>query len=93
VYSIDLRVTGASQLNLTGKGHEVNAEVSTAASLDTYDFEAEIVKLKASGAATVKVYASETLQINASLVSDVKYRGGAEVTKVKASSFSNVRED
>ena len=93
VYSIDLRVTGASQLNLTGKGRKLNADVSTAASLNTYDFEAEMVKLKASGASEAKVFASETLEINASLISDVKYRGGAEVTKVKASSFSNVRED
>ena len=53
----------------------------------------EIVKLKASGASKARVYASEELMIDASLVSEVKYRGGAKVSTVKSSSFSNVKED
>ena len=54
---------------------------------------AEDVTLKSSGASKARVYASENLKIDASLVSEVKYRGGAKVSKVKSSSFSNVKED
>ena len=65
-------------LDLTGTGYEMNADVSSASALNSYNYEAEHVKLKASTAAQAKVFASETLEINAGLVSDVKYRGGAK---------------
>ncbi|MEN8247464.1 MAG: PspC domain-containing protein [Bacteroidota bacterium] len=93
IYSLDIRLSGASQLNVTGSGKEINANISTASYLNTYNYDAEIVKLKASGASKARVYASEELKIDASLVSEVKYRGGAKVSTVKSSSFSNVKED
>jgi hypothetical protein len=93
VYALDLRLSGAASLDLTGTGNEMNADVSSASSLSSYNYLVKHVKLKASTAAQAKVYASETLEINAGLVSDVKYRGGAKVTKVKSSTFSNIRED
>lgn len=93
VYSLEIRLAGASKLDLTGAGKEMDVTVSTAAAINSYNFSAEDVTLKASGAAEAKVYATETLTIDASLVSDVKYRGGAKVSKVKSSSFSSVRED
>ena len=80
-------------LELTGSGKEMDVNISTASALNSYNYSAEDVTLKASGAAAAKVYATETLTIDASLVSDVKYRGGAKVSKVKSSSFSSVRED
>lgn len=93
IYSLDVRLAGASSLELTGAGKEIDANVSTASSFNSYNFSAENVTLKASGAAEAKVYATETLTIDASLVSDVRYRGGAKVSKVKSSSFSSVREE
>jgi phage shock protein PspC (stress-responsive transcriptional regulator) len=93
VYSLDVRLSGAAQLDITGSGKEVNANISTASFLNTYNYMAEDVTLKASGASKARVYATEELRIEASLVSEVKYRGGAKVTKVKSSSFSNIKED
>ena len=93
VYSLDVRLSGAAELDITGSGKELNANISTASFLNTYNFMAEDVTLKSSGASKARVYASENLKIDASLVSEVKYRGGAKVSKVKSSSFSNVKED
>jgi phage shock protein PspC (stress-responsive transcriptional regulator) len=93
VYALDVRLSGAAELDITGSGKEVNANISTASFLNTYNYMAENVTLKASGASKARIYASEELKIDASLVSEVKYRGGAKVSKVKSSSFSNVRED
>jgi phage shock protein PspC (stress-responsive transcriptional regulator) len=93
VYSLDVRLSGAAELDITGSGKEMNAIISTASFLNTYNYLAENVTLKASGASKARIYASEKLNINASLVSEVKYRGGAKVSKVKSSSFSNVKED
>ncbi len=93
VYSIDIKLSGAAQLNLTGKGKEVNVNMSTASYLNAYNYMAENVTIKASGASKARVYATDNLSINASLVSEVKYRGGAKVNKIKSSAFSNVKED
>ena len=93
VYSLDVRLSGAAELDITGTGKELNATISTASYLNTYNYMVEDVTLKASGASKARVYASEELRIEASLVSEVKYRGGAKVSKVKSSSFSNVKED
>ena len=93
VYSLDVKLSGAAELDITGTGRKLNANISTASFLNTYNYMAEIVSLKASGASKARIYATEELEIEASLVSEVKYRGGAKVSKVKSSSFSNVRED
>jgi phage shock protein PspC (stress-responsive transcriptional regulator) len=93
VYSLDVKLSGAAELNITGTGKELNAEISTASFLNTYNFLSENVKLKASGAAKARIYASEELKIEASLISEVKYRGGARVSTVKSSAFSKVKED
>ena len=93
IYSLDVRLSGASQLDITGQGNGFTANLSTASFLNSYNYKAEDVSIKASGASKARVYASEKLNIEASLVSEVKYRGGAKVSKVKSSSFSNVKED
>jgi len=93
VYAIDIKLSGAAQLSLTGKGKEVNIIMSTASYLNSYSYKAENVTIKASGASKARVYATDNLSIDASLVSEVKYRGGAKVSKTKSSKFSNVRED
>jgi hypothetical protein len=93
VYSLDIRLSGAAELDITGAGKEINANISTASFLNTYNYMAEDVTLKASGASKARIYASEKLKIEASLVSEVKYRGGAKVSLVKSSSFSNIKED
>ena len=93
IYALDIRLSGAAELEVVGTGKEIKANISTASFLNTYNFKAEEVTLKASGASKARIYASEKLKIDASLVSEVKYRGGAEVTSVKSTSFSNVKED
>jgi hypothetical protein len=93
VYSLDVKLSGAAELDITGTGKELNANISTASFLNTYNYKVENVTLKASGASKARIFASESLNIDASLVSEVKYRGGAKVSKVKSSSFSNVKED
>ena len=85
---INIDLSGASRLDLVGRGSEIDAELTTASYLDSYGFQAEYGKVRASGASKVKIYASERLEIDASLISEVQYRGGAEVIKNKSSSSS-----
>ncbi len=90
---INLNLSSASTLNLIGTGNVMEAKLSSAAQLDAYKFDAQNVSVRVSSAAKAKVYATETLSISASSLGDVKYRGGATVTKKRSSSLGNITED
>jgi len=79
VYEIDIQLSGASKLTITGTGHEMQADLSAASVLDAYDFRVDDARIDASVASSAKVYVRENLDINASIASDIKYRGGARV--------------
>ena len=79
VYEIDIDLSGASRLTITGSGHEMTASLSAASVLDAYDFRVDDARIDASVASSAKVYVTNNLDIHASIVSDVKYRGGARV--------------
>ncbi len=90
---IDLSISSASTLHLIGSGNVLEAKLSSAAQLDAYKFNVQNVSVKVSSAASAKVYATETLSIKASSLGDVKYRGGATVTRSKTSSLGQISED
>jgi len=90
---VNLNLSSASTLNLIGRGDVVEAKLSSAAQLDAYKFDAQNVSVSVSSAAKAKVYATKTLSIKASSLGDVKYRGGATVTKKRSSSLGNISED
>ena len=79
VYEIDIDLSGASRLTITGSGHEMTASLSAASQLDAYDFRVDDARIDASVASSAKVYVTKNLDIHASIISDVKYRGGAKV--------------
>ena len=78
-YEIDIDLAGASRLTITGSGHEMTARLSAASMLDAYDFRVDDARIDASVASSAKVYVTKNLDIYASIISDVKYRGGAKV--------------
>ena len=92
IHTLDVDLSGASRLDLIGKGEELIADLSTASYMDSYGFKVKNARVKASGASKAKVYASEILDIKASLISEIKYRGGARVISDKSSSMSNIVE-
>lgn len=74
---IDL--SGASKLEISGTGKELTVDLSAASQLDAYQFRVDDATVNASVASSAKVYVRENLDINASIASDIKYRGGARV--------------
>ncbi len=88
-----VNLNSASSLDLIGSGDVMEVNLSSAAQLDAYKFDAQNVTVSVSSAAKAKVYATETLSIKASSLGDVKYRGGATVTKKRSSSLGNISED
>jgi len=72
-------MSGASKVDLTGQADEVNMDMSGASKVEAEDLVAKRVKIQASGASKVKVYAKDALNINASGASSVYYKGSPTV--------------
>ena len=90
---LDVKLSSASQLDLIGRGEVLEVKVSSAAMLNAYKYIAQNVSVKASSGAKAKVYATETLSIKATTLSDVRYRGGASVNKQNSSTLGTIGED
>jgi uncharacterized protein YdeI (BOF family) len=73
-------MSGASKVELSGKADEVEMDMSGASNVNAADLETKRMKVGASGASKVKVYASEALDINASGASSVQYKGSPSIT-------------
>ncbi|WP_299758800.1 head GIN domain-containing protein [uncultured Pontibacter sp.] len=73
-------MSGASKIELVGKADEVIIDMSGASRVDASGLEANEVKVQASGASSVKVFAQKSLDINASGASVVYYKGSPSIT-------------
>ena len=87
---IEVRLKGASSANFSGKTKNIDADIAGASGLDTYDLVARSASIEASGASSAKVYAKEKLNIEASGMSSVRYKGSPEVSIINESGLSSV---
>ncbi|MEQ8425838.1 MAG: head GIN domain-containing protein, partial [Cyclobacteriaceae bacterium] len=79
--SLDIDITGASFLDLDGRGSFLEADVTGASGLRAYEYEVERAVIEAHGASSARVTVNETLEINKSFASKVSHRGNARVTR------------
>jgi len=86
--SFDL--SGSSDVNLTGSAGNLTLEASGSSDVDLSDFPVADAKIDASGASTVTVNASGTLNVAASGASDVFYLGNPSLGNIDASGASTV---
>lgn len=77
---LKMDMSGASKVELTGKADELIMEMSGASNVDASELEAKDVKVGASGASKVKVFAKDSLAIDASGASAVYYKGSPSIT-------------
>ncbi|ARS37068.1 head GIN domain-containing protein [Pontibacter actiniarum] len=77
---INADMSGASKVELLGKADVMHMEMSGASRVDASELEAREVKVQASGASNVKVFAKEALDINASGASAIYYKGSPNIT-------------
>lgn len=84
-------VSGASRLELTGQGEDGRITVSGASQANLSDFRMQNVDVEASGASRAEVYASGTLDAEASGASTVFYTGDPTLGRIQTSGASNVR--
>ncbi|WP_162054044.1 head GIN domain-containing protein [Pontibacter pamirensis] len=77
---LEADMSGASKIELTGRADEVDMDMSGASKVEAADLQAKRVKVEASGASKVRVYATETLDISASGATSISYKGSPSIT-------------
>lgn len=93
IKSLEVKLSSASELEIIGEGEVMEAKISSAAILNAYKYDAQNVSVNASSGSKAKVYATETLSIKSSTLSDVRYRGSAAVTRQNTSTLGTAEED
>lgn len=76
---IDIELTGASNMELRGSGRMLIADVIGASHLDAYAFKVDDARLEAAGVSSIKAFVTDNVEVDESLISNIKLRGGARV--------------
>lgn len=88
---IDLDVSGASKVKLSGAASRLTADLSGASSIDATELQCETVSVDSSGASKAKVNASGTLNVESSGASSISYVGTPATINKKTSGASSVK--
>ncbi|MFY0651966.1 MAG: PspC domain-containing protein [Cyclobacteriaceae bacterium] len=88
--NIEVDLKGASKVNFSGSTKNIEADISGASNLRSFDLVANSASIEASGASSARVYAKDKLYIDASGMSNVRYKGSPEVSVIDESGLSNV---
>ncbi len=79
--TLNIELTGASSLELSGSGKFMEADIVGASGLRAYGYEVNHCIVEARGASTAKVNVIETLEVKKGIASSVSHRGNPEVIK------------
>jgi hypothetical protein len=93
VNELDLNVSGASNLILKGHVDKFTVDASGASHINAFSLNAEDVKVETSGVASTQITALKTIDINASGVSHLTYKGEAKVVAREVSKMANAHKD
>ncbi|HMT07863.1 MAG TPA: head GIN domain-containing protein [Pyrinomonadaceae bacterium] len=88
---IDIDISGASKVTLSGAANQLTADLSGASSIDATELQCEKVSVDSSGASKAKVNASGTLSVDASGASSISYVGTPATINKKTSGASSVK--
>lgn len=77
---VDIDLSSASELKLSGTCHTLRVDASSSADADLENLKAVVADVDASSAASVTVWVSESLTADASSAADILYRGEQGVT-------------
>jgi hypothetical protein len=89
---VKLDCSGASSIKMNGSTSKMDFDVSGASNINAYNFTARDVDADISGASSVKVAASKSLNVEASGASSLRYRGQPSV-KSDVSGASSVKSE
>lgn len=88
--NLDATISGASSVTFEGNTKTLHSNVSGASTLKAYKLNSSITDIKASGASTAKVFASDKINANATGSSTIKFKGDPKDVSAEASSASSI---
>lgn len=89
---VSVHADGAANIDVSGHTKNYNAEASGSGTIKTGSLMSETVKIDASGAASVHVYASVSLTVEASGAANIHYKGAGN-TVINTSGAASVKKE
>ena len=90
--SLDIETSGASNATLSGQADKLTISSSGASNVKAYDLKAGEVNAESSGVSNIYVSAEDTLEVNASGLSNINYKGNAKIVTREVSKMANVKK-
>lgn len=89
--AVNITGSGSADFELSGFTKDVNATLSGSGELKCRDLKAENVKVKITGSADAKVFASATLRVTISGSGDVQYWGNPSLPEIKSTGSGTIK--
>jgi Putative auto-transporter adhesin, head GIN domain len=90
--TLDVQLSGASDVDLTGTASNLKAELSGACEFKGYDLVTDYCDVRASGASGVQITVNKELSAKVSGASDINYKGNGLVRDLKSTGASSIRK-
>ena len=87
-----VETSGASNATLSGQADDLLVKSSGASNVKAYDLKAGNVVAESSGVANVYVSAEDSLEVKASGLSNINYKGDAKLLTKEVSKMANVKK-
>ncbi len=88
--TLDVRLSGASDIEISGSATEVTIDANGASDVKAYDFKTTNCTVDASGASSVRITVEKELSAKLSGASNVSYKGTAMIKDIKTSGASSI---
>lgn len=89
---LEAEFSSVGNIDFEGEAVEANFEISGTGNLDASEFEVENLTVENSSIGNVKIYATETLEINSSGIGNLYYKGDAELKNFNVSGIGKVNK-
>ena len=87
---MSVRLSGASDITISGAADKVTIDASGASDVKAFDFTANTCSVDASGASSVRITADKEMSVKLSGASSVNYKGNASIRDIKTSGASSI---
>ncbi|MBR9859290.1 DUF2807 domain-containing protein [bacterium] len=91
--NLNLDLSGASNADLRGNVQNMKAEASGASTIRDFDLEVEDLNLDLSGASNADLTVNNSIILEASGASTLRYRGNPSIESLNLSGASNIKKD
>ena len=90
--NLKVETSGASNVTLSGQADHLTVKSSGASNIKAYDLKAGNVVVESSGVANIYVSAEDSLEVKASGLSNINYKGDAKLVTKEVSKMANVKK-